>query len=193
LVRKKEAKPTVNSDITRDHSDFLHKYFANASKEELLEAFVGHLQKEHALSDKEVNSMLAEAEQHYETLLPIAIFRKETLSALESIVKYLKENKTLTYHQIAKLLNRDDRTIWTTYAKARKKMFTPFHLPPSKHYIPATLFAERKLSVLETLSHYLKEHLNLTLHEIAILLNRNDRTIWTVVNRASKKIQEVRR
>jgi predicted DNA-binding protein (UPF0251 family) len=192
LRRKREDKSIVNSELHSSHSNFLNAYFANASKEELLELFLKHLKEEHTLTDKEINAVLGNAQKHYETLLPVEIFRKDTLSALESIVKYLKENKELTFHQIAQILNRDDRTIWTTYSKARKKMIAPFHLPPSKHYIPAALFAERNLSVLETLAHYLKEHLNLSLHEIAVLLNRNDRTIWTVCNRASKKLKEVK-
>jgi len=43
------------------------------------------------------------------------------------------------------------------------------------------------LSVLETLTKYLREELNLRLYQIANLLNKNQRTIWTVYNRAQKK------
>lgn len=194
MARRKEDKPKdsstkVHPDLLKDHSDFLHKYFAGAPNEELLEAFIAHMRKEHALTDSEVNEILAEAKSHQQTLLPINIFQTEKLSALEAIVKYLKENKSLTFHEIAVVLKRDDRTIWTTYTKARSKMIAPFHLPPSKYVVPAAIFAERRLSVLETLSFYLKETLKLTLHDIAVLLNRNDRTIWTVINRAGKKLE----
>ncbi|MBI4145101.1 hypothetical protein HY493_02740 [Candidatus Woesearchaeota archaeon] len=187
-MAKKESAPKVHPDLSKEHADFLHKYFADASKEELLEAFIAHLAKEHALSHAEVNVLLAEAKQHQQTLLPVNIFQTDALSSLEAIVKYLKENKGLTFHGIAALLKRDDRTIWTTYAKARSKMVAPFHLPPSKYVVPAVIFAERNLSVLETLAHHLKTTLNLSLHDIAILLNRDDRTIWTVCHRAAKKL-----
>jgi len=53
--------------------------------------------------------------------IPSDIFRDRTLSVLEIIVEYLKEKKDLSYHQIAILLNRDDRTIWTVYNRAKKK------------------------------------------------------------------------
>ncbi|HIH31115.1 TPA: hypothetical protein HA235_00245 [Candidatus Woesearchaeota archaeon] len=53
--------------------------------------------------------------------------------------------------------------------------------------IPTFLFKDRKVAVLEALVEYLKDHKNLSYHEIAMLLNRNDRTIWTAYNRAKKK------
>ena len=36
-------------------------------------------------------------------------------------MEYLKDKLNLTYHEIAVLLNRDDRTIWTCYNIAKKK------------------------------------------------------------------------
>ncbi len=53
--------------------------------------------------------------------IPISIFEDRRLSALESIVEYLKEKRHLTLHQIGVMLNRDDRTIWTTYNRAKQK------------------------------------------------------------------------
>jgi hypothetical protein len=55
-----------------------------------------------------------------EITIPTKIFHDRTLSVLEAIVSYLKE-KQMTYHEIAILLNRNDRTIWTVYDRARKK------------------------------------------------------------------------
>ena len=53
--------------------------------------------------------------------------------------------------------------------------------------IPSTIFLDRSLSVLEAISEYLKEEKGLSYHEIAVFLNRDDRTIWTCYNRAKKK------
>jgi len=53
--------------------------------------------------------------------IPVSIFKEPRLSPFEAIVKYLKEGKKLTYHQIGILLNRDERNIWTVYNRARKK------------------------------------------------------------------------
>jgi hypothetical protein len=54
--------------------------------------------------------------------IPTSIFLDRSISVLEAISKYLKEEKNLTYHQIAVLLNRDDRTIWTCYNRAKGKV-----------------------------------------------------------------------
>ena len=53
--------------------------------------------------------------------IPSDIFRDRSLSVLEIMVEYLKEQKGLSYHEIAQLLNRDDRTIWTVYNRVKKK------------------------------------------------------------------------
>ena len=54
--------------------------------------------------------------------IPSFVFRDRNLAALEAIVVYLKDSQGMTYAQIARLLNRDDRTIWTTYTRAKKKL-----------------------------------------------------------------------
>ena len=53
--------------------------------------------------------------------IPSYIFKDRKLSVLEAIVKYLKEERQLSYHEIAVLLKRDDRTIWTVYNRVKKK------------------------------------------------------------------------
>jgi len=53
--------------------------------------------------------------------IPTAIFQDRELSVLEAIAEYLKEKKGMRYSEIAKLLNRDDRTIWTAYNRAKEK------------------------------------------------------------------------
>ena len=53
--------------------------------------------------------------------IPTSIFQDRELSVLEAITEYLKEKKGMRYSEIAKLLNRDDRTIWTSYNRAKAK------------------------------------------------------------------------
>ncbi len=53
--------------------------------------------------------------------IPTSIFQDRELSVLEAIAEYLKEKKGMRYSEIAKLLNRDDRTIWTAYQRAKVK------------------------------------------------------------------------
>jgi DNA-directed RNA polymerase specialized sigma24 family protein len=46
-----------------------------------------------------------------------------------------------------------------------------------------------KLSVLESICHYLRIR-NMTYSQIATLISKNPRTVWTVCKRAEKKLGE---
>jgi len=53
--------------------------------------------------------------------------------------------------------------------------------------IPVAILQDRNVAILESLAEYLHAEKNMKYSEIAILLNRDQRTIWTVCNRAKKK------
>ncbi|MEK6974686.1 MAG: hypothetical protein AABW41_05630 [Nanoarchaeota archaeon] len=57
----------------------------------------------------------------FDLVIPAHVLRDRKLSALESIIEYLKEIRKLNYHEISVLLNRDERNIWTMYNRAKKK------------------------------------------------------------------------
>ena len=159
--------------------------------ETLMKLFVQYLKEEKKLSFEDiVRSMLEEPkveEEIKEVTIPTYIFDNDKLSCLEAVVKYLKEELKLRYYEIASMLNRNHRTIWTTYANARRKMPERFIVKKSKYFLKISILEDRKLGVLEVISEYLKDEYKLTYHQIAIILNRNDRTIWTVYNRAKVK------
>lgn len=56
-----------------------------------------------------------------ELSIPISIFDDRQLGILECLVRYLREVIKLRNTDIAKLLNRDDRTIWTVYHRVKEK------------------------------------------------------------------------
>ncbi len=122
-----------------------------------------------------------------EVELPVSIFDNKELSALESICKYLKEELKLRYSEIANLLNRDQRTVWVTYSNALKKRKEKLVVRESEYKIPVSIFKDRKLSVLEAIVAYLKDNYNLRYVEISKLLNRDERNIWGVYDKAKKK------
>ena len=118
-------------------------------------------------------------------LVPVSVFNKK-LSALETIIKFLKENLGISIKEIASLTNRSPKTIWQACNSSKKKHEKPFSIEISDYYIPISILKGRKFSVLESIVVYLKD-LGLTYHEIAVLLHRDDRTIWTVYNRSKIK------
>lgn len=129
-----------------------------------------------------------------EQVVPCSIFKDRNLAPLESISEFLKEEKSLSYHEIAVFTGRNDRTIWTCYSRARKKRIDhPKQTPKTECvFIPLSIFLNRDLAPLEALTAYLKEKVNMSLHEIAVMLNRDDRTIWTSYDRSKKKRSEVK-
>lgn len=158
------------------------------NNEKLASLFFDYLKKEHNISERQLESLLSE--QDKPVSVPISILSIRKVGSFEAIVKYLRDNLLLSSKEIAKLTNRSRSTVSVSYLHAYKKL--PKHFPEdlissSKYSIPISLFASREFSVLETIVVYLKEDYNLNFSKIAQLLNRDDRTIWTVYDRARKK------
>ncbi len=133
----------------------------------------------------EFDKIFSEENQQLE-FIPTNIFN-DKLGILESIVKYLKENKQFKLSEIAKLIERDQRTIWNTYDKAKKKYPKQFAEIDSEIKIPIEIFHNRNLGPLEILTIFLKENKHMKFKDIANLLKRDPRTIWSSYNKGVKK------
>ena len=120
------------------------------------------------------------------SIVPVGIFAGQ-LSPSEALCKYMRENLALYYKEIADLLKRDERSIWTSCNRAKEKMPGQFDIKDSKVFIPIEIFADRKLSILENLVLYLRENTEETNYGIAKLLNKNPSMIYTIYNRAKAK------
>jgi DNA-directed RNA polymerase specialized sigma24 family protein len=118
--------------------------------------------------------------------VPVSVFC-EKLSPFESVVKYLVENKKTSYSEIGQLLKKDRQVIWTTYKRASKKIQAVFEIKDSDIQIPLKFLVSDQLSIAELVVFYLKDELKLKNSEISRLLKKDNRTIWTLYNRALKK------
>ena len=160
----------------------IYSSFTSLSREEkivLLTSLFRQAKEQHQLTEGDI---LGKREDS----LPFGIFATSKISSLESIVKYLKESKGLSFAKISKLLNRSNKTIWATYSQASKKMPEPFGDVRDEILMPASLIANRSYSVLEHVVQFAKS-LGKTNHEVALLLHLDDRTIWAVYDRVKKK------
>ena len=123
-----------------------------------------------------------------EIIIPLYFFSNKSHTILESLILNLKDKRNLNYHQIGVLINRNERNIRESYLNAKLK--------PAKYkisspiFIPISIFSDRKLSALESIVFYLHDKHNLKFSQIAVLLSRDPRTIWTVYQRARKKNAE---
>ena len=171
---------------------------AHHASHPLTESFslLQELKKKYGLEYEHIVELLLD--QHKYQGIPIEIFRS-SLPPLESLVRHLKDQALLSFAHIAKLLQRDETTIWMTYHNSLKRgMVTGTHLDAlslkemnikrENLIVPLSIFSQRRLSVLESLSLYLQETLNLSYHDLSVLLERNERTIWTVIYRAKEKL-----
>lgn len=146
----------------------------NKEKDQLYEEFLNFLQEKKFLLPIKKQG------------IPISIFNKK-LSALEAIVKYLREELGLSYKEIGKILKRKPGPIGVTYRNAKKKFSGELDCS-SRQLIPFSI-VKPKLTVFESLVLYLKQN-NFSFKKIAFLLSRNYRTIWTVYSRAKKKYEQ---
>jgi len=142
------------------------------------------LRKEHNLSYEDILQQL----QQIETTIPSSVFTRQ-LSGLETITKYLKENQRLELKEIARRLNRTYRTVWGAYHASQQKYPALLTASPTPHHLPLSIFSERKLSVLETITHYLRAQHKLRYSQIAKILHRDPRTIWVTEHNAQGKLK----
>jgi len=122
-----------------------------------------------------------------ELVIPISIFASP-LSPAEALVKYLKEHKNLRLAEIARLLNRDQRGIWCTHKRAQTKMPAVLAITAASPTVHASVFCERKLSILEHVVHHLRSQ-NIAVKDIAQLINKHPSTIASVHHRVRRKLR----
>ncbi|MBU2612128.1 MAG: hypothetical protein KKB62_00215, partial [Nanoarchaeota archaeon] len=186
--KKKRNKTKLEEDKLFDAFELIAEELReeySLNKKELLEIIIKKLKKKYNFSSKELLELISK--ESFE--IPVSIFRKE-IGSLESIVKYMKENLNMKYVEIAKALGRDERTIWTSYKKSKEKFPEAFAVKEDEETIPASIFKENDLTVLESIVVYLKKK-GLKYSEIAQIIGRDQRNVWTIYLRASKKLNKI--
>lgn len=148
---------------------------------EALKILLETIADKHKVSKEDLLTTLSIKEEG----IPIGAFSSK-LSTFEVVVKYLKENSGKKYSEIARLLHRDDRTIWSTYNNSQKKHSAPLSLL-GQIFIPVFIFSTREKSVLETLVSYLKDEKNISFSEISKLLKKDYQTIYTSYRRGMSR------
>ena len=111
--------------------------------------------------------------------IPATVFATD-ISPLQALVIYLKDSQGITLSNIATKIKRSYRAIWGSYAPRE------LNITPTPYYLPISIFND-KLSILEAAVSYLKDHYHLKFSQIAKIVNKDDRTIWTTYKRAVNK------
>jgi len=149
-------------------------------KQEIIILLAKEIKKKYKLNNQEIVQLIETEKQE----IPLSIFKYDS-GALESICRYMKENLNMRYKEISDLLQRNERTIWVAYNKAKQKQPETIKIEQEKILIPISIF-NKKLTILESIILFLKSR-QMKYIEIANLLNRDQRNIWTIYSRAIKK------
>lgn len=154
--------------------------------EQIIKGYIEHFKDR--LSPEDIQHALSLLQEiTKEILLPSTIFTTPELSGLEAISVFLREEKRFSFTEMGKLLGRSPVTLSTTYRIAKQKRKAAIPVKETSYFIPASIFKDRKISVLENIVAYLHEQKQLRFVEIAKLLRRDQRTVWTAYSRAQKK------
>jgi DNA-binding CsgD family transcriptional regulator len=120
-------------------------------------------------------------------LIPSSIFSDRRLSFTESIVDSLWCEMHLGQSDIARLLGIDRRNVHTLLKRAALKKPEPsIKVTESNIFIPITVFQQRAGPSLEALVLYLKG-LGLKNKDIARILARSEKTVWTAISRGERR------
>lgn len=151
---------------------------SNKSMEALFQSFVHYMQEERGL---DVDDFLRE-----DLTVPVSVFAIG-LSPSEALCAYLKEKKRLPFRRIGDLLNRDERSAWTSYRRAKSKRPDPLLISEEGLRIPVSIFTDRSMSILEHVVSYALEHTGMSVPNLARLLNKHPSALHTVIKRARQK------
>lgn len=148
-----------------------------------LTSFSENLAKSSALKGKKLRVVIEPKKEG----IPVAIFSRG-LGMLEAIVKHLHEDKGQGFGEIATILKRSPNNIQVSYLNSKAKH--PGHLSRTKSefYIPLTIFSSRH-TCFESVCLYLRDDFGLSFSQIGKLLERDERTVWTIYKRAKKKVK----
>ncbi|MBS3107248.1 hypothetical protein J4419_06355 [Candidatus Woesearchaeota archaeon] len=145
------------------------------------------------LSSQSAMELASHAERY--ASIPVGIFRSE-LGPLEAVVKYCRDVLQLPVQAIARLTHRSASTVSISYRNAVAPLvidlelkdinFRKLRVPRPHLFIPGSALAP-ELSILEAVCLYLHTKAGLRFADIARLLHRDQRTIYTVVSRARRK------
>lgn len=147
-----------------------------------LKVIINSLKKQGDISFTELQDMYYGKKEKY---VPVSVFATK-LSPGEALCKFMKENLGMKLVEIAEMLGRDQRGIWTNYNNALKKMPDKLDVGVEDVAIPLSVFADRKRSIYEHIIVYLSEKYRFTNYKIAKLLNRKPGSVYTAYKKAKK-------
>lgn len=160
---------------------------ANFNPHQLLKLILQQLQQEKKIPVEELLKIYYQSQK--EKTLPLSIFAQK-LPPTAALCKYLSENEELSNREIAKILHLQEKSVWATLARAKRKMKAKFSFGEEKYILPLSLFSHPSLSLLESVVSYLHQIYHLKNPQIAKLLHKSPNSIAVLAKRGREKKNE---
>mgnify|MGYP000507102108 CR=1 FL=1 len=164
--------------------NFFKDVFANFSSQQLLKQLLLQLHTNQDFKLDHLLNIFNEVKQEYS--IPLSIFSHH-LHPAEALCKYLKEKEGLNNQEIAVLLNRHQKSVWSTYQRARQKMRKKFSIKNEQYHLPLSIFNNRSYSLLESVVQYMNHTHKLSNKQVAKLLGKSSNSIAVLAKRAREK------
>ncbi|OIO64385.1 hypothetical protein COY28_00440 [Candidatus Woesearchaeota archaeon CG_4_10_14_0_2_um_filter_57_5] len=139
--------------------------------------------REAGVSKEELLRAIQDLDAEPQHLIPKDIFPSD-LGVIEAVVKFLHEQRGMRFADIARLTKRSAKSVWLSYRNAKSKHEGPITSRESP-CIPLAIFSDDR-GALEALAIHLHDT-GLRYADIARILGRDARVIWSSVQRGRRK------
>lgn len=159
--------------------------FTTYSSQQLLKQVLQQLQQTgNNVQLEQVIRIFQEVKQEYS--IPLSIFSNKLYPA-EALCKHLRETEQLSFKDIALLLQRSEKSVWSTYQRASLKMKPRFTKRQENYSLPIAIFQNRSYSFLESVIFYMNRVHRLKTKNIAALLGKSPNSMAVLLKRAREK------
>ena len=172
------------SELKKGGSELLDALLTNLGSRQLLKTVLKKIQQEGNLELAQLVEIFQDAKS--ELAIPLSIF-SSSLQPAEALCKYLKENEKLSYKEIGRLINRNEKSAWASYQRAKRNKKQMFLKTKEKYALPISLFHDRSYSLLESVVFFLHQIYQLSNPQIAKLLKKSPNSIAVLMKRARVK------
>jgi hypothetical protein len=128
------------------------------------------------------------AREHALAWVPVSMFAT-TLTPLEALTKYLRDQECLPFKNIAVVVHRNESTVRNTHKRAVEKYGGVLPLYPCVYWFPLSVLADRRLTLYEHVVAHLWYRCHLRSAEIARVLRRDQAMILNVLHRIELRLK----
>lgn len=156
------------------------------SSRNFLKQVLTTMHQEQNLQLEDILALFQEIKQ--EITIPLSIFSSKT-PPVEALCSYLSNSQKMSYREIAILLGRNEKSIWSIVKKSKQKKPSLKNSSKAleKYFLPLSVIQNNSHTLLENIIIYLRTTYKLKNPQIAKLLHKSPNSIAVLAKRAREK------